>query len=306
MKLSVIIVCVLLFLSVQTFVSAQGCSDAGFCSMGGLKPIHHAEQIKATTVSIGSNLGFADYGILVAGGIIDIQHSFSPTFSAGAKVTSLLQSGKQTTQFGLSDLFINGALNVDNNFSIIGGIKIPLSSANKTINGRSLPMDYQSSLGTVDAIVGIAFSVDDFQFQIGYQHPLTQNENTFIPFNELGTTLDFSEFQNTYRYGRAADALFRVSYSVLQNNDWSIMVGVLPIYHLSEDTYKDNFPSSISFNQISGSQGFTINTNLFLRYNLSSRSALELTLAAPVKTRTARPDGLTRGFISTLDYKFSF
>lgn len=307
MKLTVFIVCVFLILTIHSFVSAQGCSDAGFCTMSGLKPTHLTEQINGTTITIGSNVGLADYGILVAGSVFDVQHTFSPSFTAGAKVISLLQSGKQTTQFGLSDVFVNGAWNVDNIFSVIGGIKIPLSSANKTLNGKSLPMDYQSSLGTVDAIVGIAFSVDDFQFQFGYQHPLTQNGNKFVPFKEVGTTLDFSEFQNTYQYGREADVLFRISYSVLQNKDWSLMVGVLPIYHVSDDWYSDTTILGIyKYDRIIGSQGFTVNTNLFVRYNVSSQSALELTMASPIKTRSARPDGLTRGFLTSLDYKFSF
>lgn len=295
-----------LFFLVQYSLLSQGCSDAGFCTMGGLKTYHNEDERFSTTVSLGTFLGFADYGILVSGGVVDVQHSFSDKFTAGVKVTSLLQSGKQTTQYGLSDVFVNGIWNVDPTFSVIGGVKIPLNSSDRTINGKNLPMDYQSSLGTVDAIIGIAFSINDFQFQVGYQHPLTQNENRFEPFVESGTSLDFSEFQNTFLYQRSADALFRVSYSVLQNQDWSMMVGVLPIYHLDNDTYLGTDTLGMRNNVIFGSGGFTVNTNLFLRYNLSSRSALELTLATPIKTRAARPDGLTRGFISSLDYKFSF
>ncbi|MBL8005563.1 MAG: hypothetical protein JNL36_10750 [Candidatus Kapabacteria bacterium] len=285
---------------------SQGCSDAGFCSVGGMKTTHQVEEIHPTTVSVGTFVGFADNAILVSGGVVDVQHSFSNSFSAGVKVTSLMQSGKQTTQFGLSDVFVNGIWNVDPAFSVIGGIKIPLSSANKTINGRPLPMDYQSSLGTYDAIVGLAFTVNDFQFQVGYQHPLTQNENRFVPFSEAGTTLDFSEFQNTFLYNRSADALFRVSYSVLQNKDWSLMVGVLPIYHLDNDTYLGTVTSGMRKDVIFGSRGFTVNANVFLRYNFSTQSAVEMTLASPFITRSSRPDGLTRSFISSIDYKYSF
>lgn len=306
MKLLVIAVCLFMIHLVQMSVFAQGCSDAGFCSVGGLKTSHQVEEIHPTTVSVGTFFGFADNAILVSGGVADVQHSFSNSFSAGVKITSLMQSGKQTTQFGFSDVFVNGIWNVEPNFSVIGGIKIPLSSANKTVNGRPLPMDYQSSLGTYDAIVGIAFTVNDFQFQVGYQHPLTQNENRFEPFSEAGTTLDFSEFQNTFKYNRSADALFRVSYSVLQNKDWSMIVGVLPIYHLDEDSYLNTFVNSISFSNISGSQGFTVNANVFLRYNFSTQSAVEMTLASPFITRSSRPDGLTRSFISSIDYKYSF
>jgi hypothetical protein len=300
-----------IFFGISFFISycnlfSQGCSDAGFCSVGGLKTSHQVEKFHPTTVSVGTFLGFADYGILVSGGVVDVQHSFSNSFSGSVKVTSLMQSGKQTTQFGLSDVFVNGIWNVDPTFSVIGGVKIPLNSANRTINGSHLPMDYQSSLGTFDAIVGIAFSVNDFQFQVGYQHPLTQNKNRFVPFSKAGTTLDFSDFQSTFFYKRSPDALFRVSYSVLQNKDWSMMVGVLPIYHISQDTFVDETKAFFEYDKIIGSRGFTVNANVFLRYNFSTQSAVEMTLASPFITRSSRPDGLTRSFISSVDYKYSF
>lgn len=287
---------IILFL-IRINLYSQGCSDAGFCSVGGIRASHQTEEVSSTTISVGTFFGFADNAILVGGGVLDVQHSFSKSFSAGLKVSSLLQSGKQTTQSGVSDIIVNGVYSFDPTFSIIGGIKIPLNSSNKSLDNITLPMDYQSSLGTIDAILGIAYSVNDFQFQIGYQQPLTQNSNEFTP------SVNFLEFQNTNRFNRSADALFRASYSVLQNNDWSILVGVLPIYHLANDTYVDN--NGVK-KEIDGSQGFTVNTNIFLRYSLTKESALELTLASPIITRKSRPDGLTRAFISSLDYKFSF
>jgi hypothetical protein len=96
--------------------------------------------------------------------------------------------------------------------------------------------------------------------------------------------------------------MFRANYTVVNNQNFSFSTGILPIYHLANDTY---ISSNGSRQEIVDSKGLTVNISLFFHYALTDKSALELTLASPVKTRASRPDGLTRAFISSLDYKFS-
>lgn len=305
MKLLLILASFVLFQSVSTSLFAQGCSDAGFCTMGGLHLSDNEESnSNRSTLSVGTFFGFADNAIMVSGAIIDYQYSISKDFTAGIRATSLLQTGKQTTQFGLSDVFINGGWNVSSSFSLVGGIKLPLQNSDRMLNSQPLPMDYQSSLGTIDAIGGISYSInEDFQLQAGFQIPLTQNKNLFTKEGFIGSSVDFSDFQNTLNYHRAADVMFRVNYSVVKNQNFSFSTGVLPIYHLANDTY---ISSNGTRQEIVDSKGLTINVSLFIHYSLTDKSALELTMASPIKTRSARPDGLTRGFLSSLDYKFSF
>ncbi len=304
MKLSSIIICVLFFLSNNTFVSAQGCSDAGFCTMGGLHLSDNDETQSNSILTLGTFFGLADNAILVSGALIDYQYSFSKEFFAGIRATSLLQSGKQTSQFGLSDVFVNAGWNVSSSLSVVGGVKLPLQNSDRMLDFRPLPMDFQSSLGTIDVIGGVSYSLnEDIQLQAGFQLPLTQNKNMFTKEAFLGTTVDFSDFQNTVEYHRAADMMFRFNYNVVNNQNFSFSTGVLPIYHLANDTY---ISPNGTRQEIIGSKGLTINVSLFIHYSLTDKSALELTMASPIKTRSARPDGLTRGFLSSLDYKFSF
>ena len=58
--------------------------------------------------------------------------------------------------------------------------------------------------------------------------------------------------------------------------------------------------------EIAGSQGVTLNSNLFLIYSISPRHALELSLGWPFRARDARPDGLTRDFVAGLEYAVKF
>jgi hypothetical protein len=77
---------------------------------------------------------------------------------------------------------------------------------------------------------------------------------------------------------------------------------LLPIYHLSEDRYFDGF----AMREIEGSQGLTLNGNLYIDWSLDEKSSLQLNAGMPFLFREARPDGLTRSFIATLEYKIKF
>jgi hypothetical protein len=59
-------------------------------------------------------------------------------------------------------------------------------------------------------------------------------------------------------------------------------------------------------NEIEESNGLTININLFLDYNISQKSSLNLSHGSPIIVRKVRPDGLTRSFITSLSYNYSF
>jgi hypothetical protein len=58
--------------------------------------------------------------------------------------------------------------------------------------------------------------------------------------------------------------------------------------------------------EIEGSQGLTLNGNLYIDCTLDEKSSLQLNAGIPFLFREARPDGLTRSFIATLEYKIKF
>ena len=58
--------------------------------------------------------------------------------------------------------------------------------------------------------------------------------------------------------------------------------------------------------EIKGSNGLTLNANLYLNYMINKRNSLELSFGSPLVVRDRRPDGLTRSFVANLEYKISF
>ncbi|MGH2552729.1 MAG: hypothetical protein ACRDEB_03370, partial [Chitinophagaceae bacterium] len=75
------------------------------------------------------------------------------------------------------------------------------------------------------------------------------------------------------------------------------------IYHVANDTYQDD---SKNRRPIYNSTGLTLNGNLFFDYHLKNGNGFELSLGTPFVVRDQRPDGLTRKFVASLEYQFSF
>ncbi|TAE45978.1 MAG: hypothetical protein EAY69_09570, partial [Cytophagales bacterium] len=59
------------------------------------------------------------------------------------------------------------------------GAKIPTGDGNdqRSDDGKALPMYYQTSLGTYDAVLGVSAITKNWLFATGLQYPLFQNPN---------------------------------------------------------------------------------------------------------------------------------
>ncbi len=297
-----------LFLSLSFLIgglnlSGQGCSDAGFCTVNGLHPQEEMTQEDGpkNQLKVGSFYGSADYSINVYGAYLEFRRQLNAAWGLSVKATSLGQNGNGISTFGLGDLFLNGTYQANGQLSFTLGAKIPFNRSDRSENGSHLPMDYQSSLGTYDLILGAAYQFAGWQISAGWQQPLIQNNNLFRPgFHPFNS--DLSAFQNTYGFQRAGDVLLRISYPLTLNPKLSLTPSLLPIYHLQNDRYQ-NFRGQ-EF-EIEGSQGLTLNVNFYLAYSLSNSSALQLNAGFPLLVREARPDGLTRSFIANLEYRIN-
>lgn len=298
-----LILIVWIVVSWQMDVIAQGCSDAGMCTISSFKPngLTHLDTT-VTNLKIGINTGSADHNISVLGNYIEYERNINRNFGINARLTSISQSGNGISVWGLSDIFLTGKYRIWNQLNAILGVKMPLSDANKTKDQLPLPMDYQSSLGTIDGIFGLGYAMDHIQIMVGYQRPFIQNENSFdagrYPEGSILRT-----FQTTNMYKRGSDALARISYDIPIVGALHISPSVLAVYHLDDDTYKSGPGKEAT---ILGSKGLTVNGNLYIDYAFCMRHAVQLSAGAPLVVRKARPDGLTRGFVAGLEYKYTF
>lgn len=288
---------------VGKFVNGQGCSDAGFCTLNSFKP-NTADSVSTikNQFKVGFTYGSADYSISIFGNYLEYNRQLNDKFTFDAKITSLAQSGSDISEIGLSDIYLNLNFKIKKGAKISIGTKLPLTDGNKTLNDLSLPMDYQSSLGTFDMILGLGFEIGKLQCVAAVQQPITQNKNAFLS-ERYPVNSELRNFQSTNKYKRSGDVLFRASYPIRLGDRFKITPSILPIYHLMNDKYTDALDVERT---IDGSQGLTLNGNAYFDYEINNKNALQLNVGAPFIVRDARPDGLTRGIVVNLEYRIKF
>ena len=302
-KLKYLLMATALYISCSNISNGQGCSDAGFCTINSFKPNNtDSTAVLSNQLKVGAFFGNADNSISVYGGYFEYNRQLGRNFGLDAKLTTIAQSGNGISEFGLSDIFVNANYKTDASLIFTLGAKIPLSNANKKNDGLPLPMDYQASLGTFDLIFGIGYEIQKFQFVAAIQQPLSQNDNQFIASNYPANS-ELSTFQSTNNFERAGDILLRVSYPLSIASNFKLTPSLLPIYHLTNDTYIDEFDVE---KEIKGSQGLTLNGNLYLDHEITSNGVIQLNVGLPFIVRDARPDGLTRNIVMNLEYRIKF
>jgi hypothetical protein len=251
---------------------------------------------------MGAFYGNADNGIVVYGNYLEYNKQVHQKLGLDIKLTTLAQNGNGLSAFGIADVFVNTNYKATKKFKITFGAKIPLSNANNKKQDLPLPMDYQASLGTFDLIIGTTYEIKKFQFVAAVQQPLTQNENQFIA-SKYPSNSNLSSFQSTNKFQRSGDVLLRISYLVPVHSKLKLTPSLLSIYHLVNDKYIDEFGIK---KEITGSEGLTLNSNVFLDYSINNKNTIQINGGMPFIVRASRPDGLTRSFIANIEYSFKF
>ena len=281
---------------------SQGCSDAGICTLGnGFKS---EEKSFKNNIEVATIFGAGEADVTYFSPTISYSRKISDHFSLSSKVTFSSANGSFGTRASLGDAFLVGNYlfkeNNNKQWSALVGIKIPFTNSNQKNNGFSLPLDYQSSLGTYDLFLGTNLNYKKWDFNAVVQIPvINNNKNSY--FDEFSPTNDFP---TTNLFERKPDVLLRATYSLkTANSKFVFKPNVLLIYHLGKDTFVNTLNNRQS---IVGSDGLTVNGNLISTYNLNTQNSLELSLATPFVVRDIRPDGLTRKFVVGLQYRYSF
>jgi hypothetical protein len=284
-------------------ILAQGCSDAGFCTINSFKPNHNdSTPVYKNQIKTGLFLGKADNNILAYGNYLEYNRTIKDNLGIDIKLTSLGQGGNDISTLGIADLFVTLNYQTGKKLKWIGGLKVPLTTADKSKNNLALPMDYQASLGTFDLIFGIGYAIKKLQLVAAIQQPLTQNNNQFIS-TQYPVNSNLSRFQSTNKFIRSGDVLVRISYPLVIKPKLKFTPSLLPIYHLTQDKYTDEFNNQKS---ISGSDGLTLNGNVYFDYELNNKNTIQINFGMPFIVRPVRPDGLTRSLIGNIEYRVKF
>ena len=290
--------------------SAQGCSDAGVCTLHSIKNNaegHESKNGKNNDVSVGFAYGIGERATNNYTGYVEYTRTITKKTSVTGKLGYSFITGELANTNGLTDLFLsaNHAFDTKGKWqkSFVVGLKLPFDGAGISKNGIYLPMPYQTSLGTTDLVLAINYNRKNFGATLAVQQPLKPiNENKFLPGDYPSQPLTL-KYWPTNEFSRKGDVVGRVSYNFKTGERFSIRPSLLGIYHEANDTYLDNNKIRRA---IFNSRGLTLNANVFADYRLKNGSGFELSLGTPFVVRDQRPDGLTRSFVASLEYQFNF
>ena len=307
-----LILMLILSLCIAYNAQSQGCSDAGFCTAGNIKPLGNNDSMK-NSIGFSVNYSIGEHGTTI----------ISPQFEPAIKI-----SDKSMVQIKVPFTFINGNLGKINGigdvilsynykldslwkYTIIltFGTRIATGSSSLKSNNISLPMPYQPSLGTTDIILGSKIKFNKgFSVSIGFQNPLVnRNQNGFdsAAYKTLLNSKHISKEDNYFISSylqRKGDIMLRLD-KTFTFKKTQASLGILPIYHLGDDKAKINKATTI---EMKNSKGLTLNLNAGFVYKINANIEFSTIAATPLIVRNSRPDGLTRSLVLIPGFKYHF
>ncbi|MCK6617430.1 MAG: hypothetical protein L6Q51_07275 [Cyclobacteriaceae bacterium] len=299
---------------------AQGCSDAGFCTMGAMKPdqpFNKKVPVKLRSMEVSFYRGTTTLSPIVYVANLDMSFNIidSKTFFQ-IKLPYQAVTGNFGNTGGLGDISycITRNLFSSEQFDIsftVGG-KIPSNNSNLKDDkfNLPLPMYYQTSLGTYDAIAGISLVSRKWLFATGIQHPFNKNGNTFQwadwdPVYKDGEGVDYvHKYDKAYKLKRGTDVMLRIERN-FRFSRFNFTAGLLPIFRITKDEIEEP-PTSGTRIKPDGTTGMALSGIVTAGYSFNVKTGVRLLVGHKITQRDVNPDGLTRIMVTTISYFYRF
>ena len=301
---------------------SQGCSDAGFCTMGAMKPDQNYTKkvkYKLNSLHLSQYRGESTLSPIINTTTIEANFGIKDNSQLQIKIPYTFIEGNLGTNNGFGDVSVayTRLLHKAEKYNIsytIGG-KIPTNNSNQkddktfsvedTSVSRALPMFHQTSLGSWDIILGISLVSKKWLLAIGYQKALTRNKNDF----KWSEWQDYPDFHYVKKYTigthllRGIDVMFRAERN-WRFSKWNFNLGALPIYRITKDSRKSVDLKTIS--KIDKTTGLALSIISGAGYQLNVNHGLRLLYGLKLYDRDVNPDGLTRHTVLSLTYYARF
>jgi len=311
-----------LFLLISIFTFAQGCSDAGFCTMGAMKPDQPYNKkivVRLRSMEVSFYRGSTTLTPIIYVATADMNFSLNPKTTFQIKIPFQHVEGRLAKTSSISDLSLCLTRNIytsdkfDLNWSIGG--KIPSNRSDFfTSDGNALPMYYQTSLGTWDVISGISLINRRWLIATGIQIPLNQNNNQFDwhrwdannPNPDPDELAYVQKYPNSTYLRRGTDVMVRVERN-FRLSRFNFSVGLLPIYRITADRVT-NFKGERTSFDAKGNEaiGLAMSWITTAGYRFNVRSGIKLLVGHKMTQRAYSPDGLTRELVTSFTYIYRF
>jgi hypothetical protein len=301
----------LLFLSATVQAMSQGCSDAGFCTMGAMKPDQPYNKnipIKLRSMEVSFYRGTTTLTPVIYVATLDASFSVGKKNSFQVKLPYQAVTGRLANTSGMGDISLCFTRNIYSSekfdVSVSLGSKIPTNKSDKKEDSHPLPMYYQTSLGTFDGIAGISLVNKKWLFATGIQIPFNKNNNQFV-WSEWNDSDEDPKYIRKYaranQLQRGMDVMLRVERN-FRFSRLNFSVGLLPIYRITNDEIELNNERT----KPEGAKGLAMSAIGTIGYSFNVKSGIKLLVGRKIVQRDENPDGLTRELVTSATYFYRF
>lgn len=302
----------LLVMAFATRAISQGCSDAGFCTMGAMKPDQPYNKnipVKLRSLEASFYRGSTSLSPVIYVATLDASFSVGKKNTFQIKLPFQAVTGRLANTSGIGDISLCFTRNIFSSekfdVSVSLGTKIPTNQSDKTQDGRPLPMYYQTSLGTYDAIAGISIVNRKWLFATGIQIPLNKNNNQFLWGAWEGSNEDQAyilKYSRANQLKRGIDVMLRMERN-FRFSRLNFSLGLLPIYRITTDQIELGDGSLL---KPDGAKGLALSGIGTIGYSFNVKSGVRLLVGHKIVNRDTNPDGLTRELVTSLSYFYRF
>lgn len=285
--------------------------------MGAMKPDQPYNKnipVKLRSMEVSFYRGSTTLTPVIYVATLDANFSVGRKNSFQVKLPFQAVTGRLANTSGIGDISLCFTRNIYTSekfdVSVSLGSKVPTNKSDKTEDGRPLPMYYQTSLGTYDAIAGISLVNKRWLFATGIQLPLNQNNNQFLwgRWDEWwGDSAEDSVYVRKYakanQLKRGIDVMLRIERN-FRFSRLNFSVGLLPIYRITNDQIDD--PSAGGRTRPDGAKGLALSAIGTAGYSFNVKSGIRLLVGHKIVQRDENPDGLTRKLVSSITYFYRF
>lgn len=299
---------IICFLSTYQFTFSQGCSDAGMCTLGNMKSGQN--EMEKYSIALNTQYGLGEQGVAILSPQLEFFAKTSALSGIQIKLPYVFTNGNLGSNSNIGDITLGYIQRFKEKNDKIFGLNIGLKFAtgstdaeySKSVLPISLPMPYQTGLGTNDLLLGgNLIYKKNWLFALGVQIPITQNNKNSFDTSLIGNDMDARQYFSSSQLIRRPDLVVRIDRKIKLTDQLNINLGFIPIYHLGNDE------SQVGNNKrmtIENSDGLTLNFASSLSYKFSETFETHLRFASPLMVRKVRPDGLTRSMVLGLELKY--
>lgn len=299
--------------------SAQGCSDAGFCTMGAMKPDQNYSKriaIKLRSIEFNYYKGTSLLTPVIRAATVDFTLGINDYSSFQIKLPYQWIKGTLGENAGLGDISLSYTrlLKATDKWNINGtlGAKVPTNNSNATVNNENtggvdapIHMYYQTSLGSYDAIAGVSAISSKWLFATGIQIALTENNNQFA-WSGFPNYPD-QDYLESYNRGvelkRGIDVMLRAERNWRFTN-FNFSLGALPIFRITKD--EAIIPGTNERGRLPGTTGMALSILGSFGYHFDVNNSVKIIKGIKLTDRDFNPDGLTRNEVLSVSYIYKF